>query len=246
VQCTSCGEEVPAWAASCPHCGAAVSTHQQGHPEGGARGRDNPGGGWAPPENWPLPGGDASPPDGYPGAGYGAPPPPGYGAPPGAYGNPGYGGLPPGGYFGSYGEPGGGWGPAPALAGWWYRVGATVIDGIILGIIDAIITGGPGFGTRSASTVGVGLIIGVAYQTALLGTRGQTVGNMALHTRVVDAGTGGPIGYWRAALHYLVEYVLFVLVLIPGILDVLWPLWDRRRHQTLHDKAVSTVVVRVP
>ena len=37
---------------------------------------------------------------------------------------------------------------------------------------------------------------------------------------------------------------LFGIFTLPLILDYLWPLWDDR-NQTLHDKAVSTVVVRV-
>lgn len=32
------------------------------------------------------------------------------------------------------------------------------------------------------------------------------------------------------------------LLLVPGLLDVLWPLWDGKR-QTLHDKIAGTVVV---
>ena len=36
--------------------------------------------------------------------------------------------------------------------------------------------------------------------------------------------------------------VLWWLLLIPGLLDVLSPLWDGRR-QTWHDKAVNSVVV---
>jgi uncharacterized RDD family membrane protein YckC len=32
---------------------------------------------------------------------------------------------------------------------------------------------------------------------------------------------------------------------LPGLIDVLFPLWDPKR-QTLHDKAVGSVVVKVP
>jgi hypothetical protein len=30
---------------------------------------------------------------------------------------------------------------------------------------------------------------------------------------------------------------------IPAVLDYLWPLWDRR-NQALHDKVVSSVVIK--
>lgn len=36
----------------------------------------------------------------------------------------------------------------------------------------------------------------------------------------------------------------WMLWLIPGILDNLWPLWDRR-GQTVHDKVARTVVIHV-
>ena len=39
--------------------------------------------------------------------------------------------------------------------------------------------------------------------------------------------------------------VLWVLLYIPGIIDVLFPLWDQKR-QTIHDKAASSIVVTVP
>jgi uncharacterized RDD family membrane protein YckC len=34
------------------------------------------------------------------------------------------------------------------------------------------------------------------------------------------------------------------VLIIPGLLDVLWPMWDRK-HQTLHDKLVGSVVVQI-
>jgi hypothetical protein len=34
------------------------------------------------------------------------------------------------------------------------------------------------------------------------------------------------------------------MLIIPGLLDVLQPLWDRK-HQTLHDKIVGSVVVQI-
>ncbi|MGH9114397.1 MAG: RDD family protein, partial [Acidimicrobiales bacterium] len=82
-----------------------------------------------------------------------------------------------------------------------------------------------------------------AYQILLLGqVRNQTVGNMAARTRVVDARSGGTIGYDKAAIRAIVELVLNYTV-IGGLLDILWPLWDRQ-NQTLHDKAAGTVVLK--
>ena len=40
----------------------------------------------------------------------------------------------------------------------------------------------------------------------------------------------------------LLEYVLAFVFFLPWVLDMLFPLWDRK-NQTLHDKAVGSVVI---
>ncbi len=61
--------------------------------------------------------------------------------------------------------------------------------------------------------------------------------------KAVDAGAGAPIGYGRALGRAVVEYLMFVVLIVPWVLDMLFPLWDPRR-QTLHDKFTNTVVVK--
>lgn len=174
------------------------------------------------------------------------PPPAGGYPPPPAGGYPG-GGYPGGGYpAGGYGPAGGpGWGgPQPGfyLAGWWSRVGATIVDTAILLIPILVISF---LGGRAGGTI-LAVVVEASYYTYMLSRRGQTVGNMAVGTRVVDARTGGPIGPGRALGRWAAQ-VLFglgvFLLFIPLLLDYLWPLWDPR-NQTLHDKIASTVVVR--
>ena len=118
-------------------------------------------------------------------------------------------------------------------------MGATVVDGIILFIPNIILryaAGAAGGGLLS-------LILDAAYITIMLSQRGQTVGNMAVHTRVVDSRTGGPINAGKALGRWASEFVLAILFFIPWVVDVLWPLWDRD-NQTLHDKMAGTVVLR--
>jgi uncharacterized RDD family membrane protein YckC len=93
-------------------------------------------------------------------------------------------------------------------------------------------------------------VLYVIYATILCGgPRGQTVGMAMVKIRVVRDGTHDAIGYGRAFGRALLEQVLRQLgVLVPlgiliWILDMLFPLWDKKR-QTLHDKATSTVVLR--
>jgi len=85
----------------------------------------------------------------------------------------------------------------------------------------------------------------LAYGTILCGGQaGQTIGMKATGVRVVNASDGrSPIGYGKALGRAVVEYVLAFLLLIPWIIDMLFPLWDRM-NQTLHDKAVSAVVIK--
>jgi uncharacterized RDD family membrane protein YckC len=91
----------------------------------------------------------------------------------------------------------------------------------------------------------------VAYATILYGgVRGQTVGMMAVGVRVVRDGTHDALGYGRAFWRAFAEQFLRILgtvTLILGVvwlLDMLFPLWDSK-NQTLHDKIVKTVVIRV-
>jgi uncharacterized RDD family membrane protein YckC len=123
----------------------------------------------------------------------------------------------------------------PVLAGWWYRVGATLIDVIIVGVVSGVLS--------LAGTGGriVGVLVGVVYQVVLVGRLGRTVGQMAVGTKTLDERSGSPIGYPRALLRWFVTALLGITI-IGGIIDDLWPLWDDR-NQTLHDKVVSSVVV---
>ena len=147
-------------------------------------------------------------------------------------------------------------------AEWWQRVVAWLIDWAILFVVNLIVGSVIG-GAASVSvdqttgTVSPGgmvaliggnlvlLVIGIAYYVILNGNdRGQTVGKMVMKIAVRNEQTGGPAGYGKAAVRYLVGAVLFILCFIPGIVDILFPLWDEKK-QTIHDKAAGTVVVVV-
>ena len=147
--------------------------------------------------------------------------------------------------------------PAPgpggaALAEWWQRVVAAVLDAIIVMVPSYILIFSILF---SASSFGVGSIFGpfllilaagVAYRVVLEGgPKGQTVGKMVMKIRVADAVSGGSIGYGRAAVRWLVASVLWAVFYIPGLIDVLFPLWDPKR-QSIHDKAANSIVVVAP
>ncbi|RFU42660.1 RDD family protein [Actinomadura logoneensis] len=148
--------------------------------------------------------------------------------------------------------------PAGALASPWRRLAAIIIDWVILGIVGWLITlpfgqvvevTGPNGDQRISWHAGsfvanlLVTILTLAYFTILHGKFGQTVGKMALRTRVVRADGGGAISYGAALLRIVVMYVLWAICCVGGIVDSVWLLGDHRR-QTLHDKAAKTVVVR--
>jgi len=215
----------------------------------------------------PPPAGPQAPaPSGYPPP----PPPPGpetMGAPPQA---PSYGGpVPPGGWDqpAAPGQP-----PLPdqgALAGWWSRAGAAVIDGLILGvpatILFIVIVGGAVGISGGDDDVAVGAailafllwfllvaLVALAYAPVLMmrqgAHNGQSWGKQVLGIRVTR-DNGQPFDFWTAALREIVFKTLalgiasFFIPVIPYLVDYLWPLWDDQ-NRALHDMAASTHVVR--
>jgi uncharacterized RDD family membrane protein YckC len=143
------------------------------------------------------------------------------------------------------------YGPTYAYSGFWRRVGAAVLDGLILSVptgILGVIAGADQFnasvsygyspGTSAALNL-LNTVIGVAYYAILEGTRGQTLGKMALGIKVVDADNGGFIGIPRGIGRYFAR-ILSAIVLGLGYL---WMLWDPRK-QCWHDKLVRSVVIR--
>jgi uncharacterized RDD family membrane protein YckC len=122
-------------------------------------------------------------------------------------------------------------------SGFWRRFGASLVDTIIVAIPSGIVQASTSRGAGS----GLSLLISAAYFTLMIGSaRGQTVGKMAVGIRVIDFNTGGPIGYGRAFVRWLVSIVSGLAIL----LGYLWMLWDKEK-QCWHDKAANDVVVPV-
>ncbi len=133
-------------------------------------------------------------------------------------------------------------------------MGATIIDFLVLIIPIGIVA------ALAGSAVGTVLeaVLSAAYVTLMLSRKGQTVGHMALSTRVVDTARGGVPSVEKALIRWSFEGVfslvaaicrlnnlggLSLLFSLPILVDYLWPLWDRQ-NQTLHDKIAGTFVLR--
>jgi uncharacterized RDD family membrane protein YckC len=180
--------------------------------------------------------------------GYSSPPPPG------AFGTPATGAVP---------VPAGG---RYALAGWWSRVAAALIDGIIIGIGAVLIMALFGsvfsigfFASDEAGVVAVivGLmlsfvaiaVVALLYAPLLMArTNGRTLGRMVVGNRVIRAG-GQPMTFgWALLREVVIKALVFGLLSsvtfgLASILDVLWPLWDDE-NRALHDFVVDTRTVK--
>lgn len=150
-----------------------------------------------------------------------------------------------------------------ALAPWWKRLLAFLIDTMVLGVAVFIFFAIIGAATRNSNTsttnnhpltpgqavvgfIGLFVLLSIPYMLyygIMNGSkRGQTLGKMALNIAVRDARSGGPIGFWRGVGRYAITVVFYVVLLIPYVIDNLSPLWDSRR-QAWHDHVVHSVVV---
>jgi serine/threonine-protein kinase len=144
--------------------------------------------------------------------------------------------------------------PGRRLASWRRRAAAVVLDGVVLAglvLFTLVAAGVPVEEIDRRIRTGEPLLVlllfvapRAIYDTALIGSRNQTLGKMALKIQVVDAQTAAPIGYLRAFRRWLSTATLWALFTVPGIVDHLWPLRDARK-QTLHDKFAGSVVVHV-
>ena len=147
--------------------------------------------------------------------------------------------------------------PIPAaasqlFAGFWRRFGAAAIDTVITFAMVVIAQSILRFVTAFTLVGGnvefalagpVALLLPWAYYVILTGTRGQTVGKMALGIKVVDVN-GNILGMGRAALREIVGKIISTLIFWLGFL---WTIWDPNK-QGWHDKLASTYVIlaRVP
>ena len=111
---------------------------------------------------------------------------------------------------------------------------AIFIDGIILGIIGALLVGaGRGAGG------GLSFLIGLVYYWYFLSRReGQTIGKQFMGIRVIKVD-GSALTDADAILRYIGYYINSVILMLGWI----WAFFDEN-SQGLHDKLVSTYVVK--
>jgi uncharacterized RDD family membrane protein YckC len=120
-------------------------------------------------------------------------------------------------------------------AGFWPRLGGYLLDGLIVGVVNALIQAA----TSQVAGIVISLVISAGYSLYFLGsTSGQTIGMRAAGIRLVDAKNYGRIDYTRCLTRYLVAIASGLVCL----LGYFWMLWDPQK-QTWHDKVAGTIVV---
>jgi uncharacterized RDD family membrane protein YckC len=154
-------------------------------------------------------------------------------------------------------------GSQPTYAGFWIRLVARLIDAVVIGIpfgilfivfaaVGGVFAANAGATTQDAQTASgaafggafillylIALVVQVGYWIYFWGSSGSTVGMRLLHLRVVDAVTGGPIGYGRATARFLMSIVNSWACYIGWI----WVAFDPRK-QGWHDKVANSVVLQ--
>jgi uncharacterized RDD family membrane protein YckC len=152
------------------------------------------------------------------------------------------------------------------LAGWWSRVGAALIDSLIIGVGALIIVAlfGSVFSVGffdSEETGVVALVVGLMLSFVAIAivallyaplmmdrTNGKTLGRMAMGIRVVRANGQRMTFGWAMLREVAVKALLFgvagsLTFGLANLADVLWPLWDDE-NRALHDFVVDTRTVR--
>jgi uncharacterized RDD family membrane protein YckC len=152
----------------------------------------------------------------------------------------------------------------PEYVGFWARLGASIIDSVLVMLViapfwwwlygqEVLAELSTSFDTSTAVLSSTSLELARGPLDVLLSyvfpaiavvvfwiTRQATPGKMLLGMRIVDARTGGPLSAGQAIGRYL-GYYLCIFSLFLGFI---WVAFDARK-QGWHDKLAGTVVVRV-
>lgn len=134
-----------------------------------------------------------------------------------------------------------------SLASWPLRAAALLIDGCIVAG-GSFLAGLLPWPDRPLAGLLVSAPLALVYLTLSHGSeRGQTVGDrvngIVVRSDPLRTGVGGRLTHGQAFGRSVATGLFLCLFFVGGVLDFMWPLWDRRR-QAWHDKLAGTIVVR--
>ncbi|OAI05486.1 RDD family protein [Methylomonas methanica] len=133
------------------------------------------------------------------------------------------------------------------LVGFWPRVGASIIDSILMAMIMLPILmafyGEEYWFSESFVQGPVDLLVSYIFPAAAViafwVAKQATPGKMAISAKIVDAKTGNP----PSTGQFIGRYFAYYLSTFPLGLGLLWVAFDSRK-QGWHDKLAGTLVVR--
>jgi len=134
--------------------------------------------------------------------------------------------------------------PMPEYVGFWARVGAAIIDSILLALVltPAVLVLGGGYDWDDMYSPKNILVNGVLPAIVIIlfwHWRQATPGKMLIGAKIVDAATGGKPSTGQFIGRYLCYYLSSILL---G-LGFIWVGLDAKK-QGWHDKLAGTVVIR--
>lgn len=135
----------------------------------------------------------------------------------------------------------------PIYVGFWARVGASLIDTIIIMVVSApllvVVYGWDYFNSQQFLHGGWDFFVSYVFPAILVilfwAYRAATPGKMAVSAKIVDAKTGGQPSMKQWIIRYI-GYFVSTMVLLLGFI---WVAFDKRK-QGWHDKMAGTVVVK--
>ena len=121
----------------------------------------------------------------------------------------------------------------PQYANLWKRLVASIIDSLVLGIIEFPLS----FIEYKWIVYLFSLAVAISYPVYFIGSRGQTLGKIAMKIKVVKED-GSKLDYGTAFFREIIGKFVSSFI---GI-GLLWAIWDKKK-QTWHDMMAGTLVV---
>ena len=135
----------------------------------------------------------------------------------------------------------------PTYAGFWTRVGASLLDSILLVLLTVPLTlaiygeispSDPNALTQGPADILINWVFPVIAVIAFWIYRSATPGKMALKVKIIDAKTGGR----PSVLQFIGRYFAYIISAIPLGLGYIWVGIDQQKR-AWHDMLAGTLVV---
>lgn len=135
----------------------------------------------------------------------------------------------------------------PLYVGFWPRVGASLIDTIIMMVVTVpllMAVYGKQYFDSAQMLLGpwdffISYVLPAVLVVAFWCYRSATPGKMAINAKIVDARSGGV----PSTSQYVIRYFGYFVSTLPLLLGLIWVAFDKRK-QGWHDKMAGTLVVR--